>query len=400
MRVNEKCTGCMACYNACPVGAIEIVQDEKGFYEPKIIKEKCIQCKKCKLVCPEVNSREKNDNPTVYAAWAKQKDIRENSTSGGIFSIIATKVLEADGVVFGAMFDENFKVVHSYVTEIEDLVKFRGSKYVQSFIGGSLKKVEAFLQEGKMVLFSGTACQIAGLLNYLQKDYENLITIDILCHGVPSPKIFKEYIQNINEEKKKIKEIKFRYKKPSWTVFSMKIEYEDGKYYLRDTFKDPYLRGFLEDYITKEICTECQYTGEKRISDITLADFWGYISDQYKTRNNEKGISLILVNTEKGKKILELLKEKIVIRNKTIEEAVRSNQCLKEPFRKNKLYDEFWKEYKENGYETASKKYFKPRKMTLKRKVSLFFNDKAYLIPKKLRIKLINARAANNGRNE
>ena len=144
MRVNEKCTGCMACYNACPVGAIEIVQDEKGFYEPKIIKEKCIKCKKCKLVCPEVNPREKNDNPTVYAAWAKQKDIRENSTSGGIFSNIATKVLEADGVVFGAMFDENFKVVHSYVTKIENLVRLRGSKYVQSFIGDSLKQVEYY----------------------------------------------------------------------------------------------------------------------------------------------------------------------------------------------------------------------------------------------------------------
>ena len=325
MRVNEKCTGCMACYNACPVGAIEIVQDEKGFYEPKIIKEKCIKCKKCKLVCPEVNPREKNDNPTVYAAWAKQKDIRENSTSGGIFSNIATKVLEADGVVFGAMFDENFKVVHSYVTKIENLVKLRGSKYVQSFIGDSLKQVEYFLQEGKMVLFSGTACQIAGLLNYLQKDYENLITIDVLCHGVPSPKIFEEYLKDINIDDRKIVNIRFRYKKPSWTNYSMKIDYDNGKSYIKSKYKDKFLIGFSEDYITKDVCATCQYARITRISDITLADFWGYISDELKTRNTEKGISLVIINSDKGNKIIEKVKNQLIIREKNIIEATKGN---------------------------------------------------------------------------
>ena len=398
MKVNEKCTGCMACYNACPVRAIEIIQNDKGFYEPNIIEEKCIKCKKCKVICPEINHREKNTVPSVYAAWNKEKNTRKNSTSGGVFSIIATEVLNLNGIVFGAMFDEEFRVIHSYITKTEDLFELRGSKYVQSFIGNSFQKAKQFLEEGRVVLFSGTACQISGLLNYLQKDYINLITIDILCHGVPSPKIFKEYIKNINREQNKIKEIRFRYKKPSWTVFSMKIDYEDGRTYMKSTFKDPYLRGFLEDYTTNEICAECQYTGEKRISDITLADFWGYISDEFKTRNTEQGISLILVNTEKGKNLLNKLNKKMVIINKTIQEAMKGNKCLNEPFKKNNLYDEFWKEYKENGYENVSAKYFKPRKMKLKRRLSLLFNDYAYIIPYKIRNKLIKVREQNNKR--
>lgn len=392
MKVNEKCTGCMACYNICTTGAIEIIQNEKGFYEPNIIAGKCINCKKCKAVCPEVKKREKHNIKNVYAAWTKNKDIRKNSTSGGIFSVIATEILNEGGIVFGAIFDENFKVIHSYIKQKDDLIKLRGSKYVQSFIGNNFKKVEEFLKDGKKVLFSGTACQIAGLLNYLNKDYDNLITIDVLCHGIPSPKIFDEYLKNINSQNRKIIGINFRYKKPSWTTYSMKIDFDDGKKYIKSNQKDPFLRGFAEDYITKDICASCQYATTKRISDITIADFWGYISDEFNTRNTENGISLIIENTEKADEIIRKIKKQLVIREKSIQEAVKGNVGLKRPYSKNKLYDEFWAEYIENGYEKVSKKYFLPKKQSLKRKISLYFNNHAYIIPKKIRNKLITTR--------
>ena len=198
MNITEKCTGCMACYNACPFNAIEIIQNEKGFYEPHIIEEKCKKCKKCVITCPQNNLAEKKENKVVYAAWSNSEIEREESTSGGIFSEIAKKVLEEDGIVVGAIYDENFKVVHGILTNKEDLQKTRGSKYVQSYIGDSFKIVKKYLDEGRKVLFSGVACQIAGLKNFLNKKYNNLITVDVLCHGVPSPMIFEEYKKRHN----------------------------------------------------------------------------------------------------------------------------------------------------------------------------------------------------------
>ena len=393
MNITEKCTGCMACYNSCPFNAIEIVQNKKGFYEPKIIKEKCKNCKKCVSVCPQNNPISKNKFKEIYAAWSKDKDIRINSTSGGIFSELANIVLNKNGVVIGAMFDQNFKTIHGVITNKKDLDKTRGSKYVQSYIGNSFKIAKEFLDKGKVVLFSGVGCQIAGLKKFLNKEYNNLYTIDVLCHGVPSPRIFEEYKDRQNQ--KEISNIRFRFKKPSWTIFSMKIDYKNGSSYMKDTYKDLYTRAFLEDYITNDVCCECQYVGEKRVSDITLADFWGYISENYKTRNTEKGISLVMINSLKGNELFENIKKNVVYVRKNIDEAKKGNQCLREPFKKNKNYNDFWKIYFEYGYDKAFQRYIKQKRMPLKRRISLLFNDKAYLIPKNFRNKLIEIREKN-----
>lgn len=402
MNICDKCIGCMACYQSCPFHAIRITQDEKGFYKPVIIEGKCKLCGKCQKICPQNNQIKRNTAQKVYAAWIEDIQIRKNSTSGGIFTVLAKQVLAKKGVVFGAMFDEKFKVVHSFIEKEEDLIKMQGSKYVQSYIGESYIKVKEFLQEDKVVLFSGTACQIAGLFSYLDKDRDNknLITVDILCHGVPSPKIFEEYKKSIVKNVEDIENIKFRYKKPSWTVFSMKIDIKNQKPYIKCTYKDPYLRGFLGDFITNEVCSQCKYVGEKRISDITIADFWGYISDNRKMRNTEKGISLVIVNTNKGKEIFDYITSEIKFTEKEIEEAKLGNQCLREPFPKNTNYDMFWRTYFEKGYEVASTKYFVPIKEKYKRKISLLFNDKAYLIPKKMRKKLIDIRTKSKGQGE
>ena len=390
MNITEKCTGCMACYNACPFNAIEIIQNEKGFYEPHIIEEKCKKCKKCVITCPQNNLAEKKENKVVYAAWSNSEIEREESTSGGIFSEIAKKVLEEDGIVVGAIYDENFKVVHGILTNKEDLQKTRGSKYVQSYIGDSFKIVKKYLDEGRKVLFSGVACQIAGLKNFLNKKYNNLITVDVLCHGVPSPMIFEEYKKRHNGNE--ISNIKFRYKKPSWTIFSMKIDYKNGSSYSNTTYKDEYIRAFLEDYITNEVCCECKYTGKDRVSDITLADFWGYISESFKNRNTEKGISLVIVNTKVVEEYFYKIKERIVYIEKTFEEAAKGNQCLRKPFQKNKLYNEFCKNYFLAGYDDTVKKYIREKNMPLKRKISLIFNDTAWIFPKEIREKLIKIR--------
>lgn len=172
----SKCCGCYGCYNICPKGAIEMVQDEKGFYYPQIIKEKCINCGLCNKICPISNKIEIENSPKAFAAYNKDKRIREKSSSGGVFTLLAEKILEQNGVVFGAKFDENFNVVHSYVERKEDLEVFRGSKYVQSKIGDTYKKAEELLKNGRLVLFSGTPCQIEGLKKYIRKEYDNLYT--------------------------------------------------------------------------------------------------------------------------------------------------------------------------------------------------------------------------------
>ena len=387
----EKCTGCMACYSICNFDAIKIVQNEKGFYVPQIDKTKCKNCGKCKDTCPENNKIDKEKCKAIYASWSKSNITRKSSTSGGIFSEISKVILKQNGLVVGAMYNEHFEVEHNFIEKIEELNKIQGSKYVQSRIGDVYVRIKCELEKGKKVLFSGVGCQIAGLKKYLKKEYENLITVDVLCHGAPSPRIFKEYIDR-KKNNGEISNIRFRYKKPSWTVFSMRIDYKDGKIYQKNTFDDEYIRLFLDDYITNDVCSNCKYTGEERVADITLADFWGYVSEDAKYRNNEKGISLVLINSEKGNAIFNEVKDELVIIEKNIEEAKNGNQCLRKPFTKNKNYESFWKDYKENGYDFVVKKYFIKSKMSLKRRVSLMFNDFAFLIPKKARYKLIELR--------
>lgn len=397
MRICEKCTGCTGCYAKCPVGAIEMIQNEKGFYVAYIHEDKCIHCNLCKKICPQnMGSTKKNDPLATYACWGRDEQTREESTSGGLFTVLSNLILEKNGVIFGAHFDLNFKVIHGYIEKREDLSKMRGSKYVQSYVGSSFKGAKSFLEKDRWVLFSGTACQIAGLKAYLGKEYPTLLTIDVLCHGVPSPKVFKDYKDCMSKNQDSIENIRFRYKKPSWTVFSMRIDYKNKNMYCKDTFTDPYIVGFLQDFTTNEVCSQCQYVGTKRVSDITLADFWGYISEKKKYRNNEKGISLCLVNTEKGKAIFKEIKNSIIYVEKSLEEAKNGNRCLAKSFSKNPSYDLFWEEYlSANDFEKVSITFFKPGKLSNKRKISLLFNNKAYLLPKGLRDKLIYMRASH-----
>lgn len=379
----EKCFGCMACYNICPVNAIMVVEDEEGFLRPKIKEDKCIRCKKCTSVCAAIKNVER-ENETfeqeTYACWNKDKDIRRNSTSGGLFTVMANNILNQDGVVFGASFDNEFNVVHSFADNIDDIVKFRGSKYVQSNIGTTYRKTRVFLDEGRQVLFTGTPCQIAGLYKFLGKEYYNLYTCDLICHGVPSPKVYKSYIGYMeNKYKSKIKSVNFRYKEPGWMVFSMKIEFESGKVYVKSTLDDNYIRGFLRELFLRPSCHSCAYTNTDRKGDITIADFWGYESTNEKDIDDDKGISLAIINTENGKRMFEVCKNDLAYFKKDIDEAIRGNRCLSSCFPPSPKREEFWEDYNSRPYKYVIKKYMYPEvpiKTKVKRKIGSMFSEK------------------------
>lgn len=241
----DACTGCLACRDGCPQNAIDFKENEQGFVYPVINEDKCVNCGLCASICP-VNSPDKNKKTDkVYACWNKNLSERRAATSGGVFTLLARKVIDNGGVVYGASFRDDMAVCHIRAESIEDIQKLRGSKYVQSNTDGIFKKVKADLDNSKKVLFSGTGCQVSALRNFLRKEYSNLYCVDIVCHGVPSPLVYKDYLKWLESQNdSQIKELSFRYKKPSWNVFSMKADFENGKTYMASKYKDPYLAFF------------------------------------------------------------------------------------------------------------------------------------------------------------
>lgn len=383
---NGLCCGCSACFSVCPVGAIRMEEDKKGFLIPVVDEGKCISCNKCKNICPANKEHEnKLTIQHVYSAWTSDKLIRKNSSSGGAFSLLAAEVLEAsDGnCVFGAGFDHNWKVVHKCIRHTNEISKLRGSKYVQSDMGNTLKEVKKELDAGHEVLFSGTPCQVAGLLSFLGREYSNLYTVDILCHGVPSPRVFEQYLNDIKRKNSdKITGINFRYKRPSWSIFSMKISFSDHKAYIASKYKDPYLIGFLSDLYLRDCCHECKYASGNRVGDITIADFWGYQSYQKESKNDQKGTSLIAVNTDKGKRLFERIKTWGYLKEQTLDYAQRKNPGFYKPYTKNKYADLFWNDYSNNlEYDVLREKYCMPVKADFKEHLLRFIESHGHLAP-------------------
>lgn len=360
----ELCTGCMACVQLCTHKAILIVQDEQGFDRPVISADKCVECGLCVRFCPVNKPALKYEAIDIYSGWSKNEEVRCNSASGGAFSEIARPVLESGGVVFGCAMNENNEAVHTYVETWDDLAtKLRGSKYVQSKIGESYKQTKDFLKQGREVLFSGTPCQIAGLRNYLCKDYPNLTTVDLVCHGVPSPRVFKDYIcyqEYIHKDK--ITHINFRSKQYSWNYYGMILSFRNNsRNYYGAYYDDPYIRGFLRDFFLRPSCNLCQYTSTKRVSDFTIADWWGYKPLKGENDIYKKGVSLILVNTIHGQGLVNRLN--MQLRKRNIAEALKTNICLYKPFPSNPKRQEFWRDYKTLSFSQVLSKYMYPEKV-------------------------------------
>lgn len=304
----ENCCGCSACAQRCPKQCITMEEDPEGFLYPRIDLSKCIDCKLCEKVCPIINPNEDKQPLEVYATINPDEETRKQSSSGGVFSLFATRIIQENGVVFGARFDENGEVKHDYTETLEGLAVFRGSKYVQSRIGNTYQKAESFLKSGKKVLFSGTPCQIAGLKRFLRKDYDNLITVDFICHGVPSPKIWRHYLkatcnQLAGGKDYEIKAINFRNKDRGWKNFSfllnLNVTGKTNKTLCEPAGNNAYMKGFLGNLYLRPSCHYCAAKSGKSGSDITIADYWG-VQKQNPSLNDDKGVSLAFYNTPKG----------------------------------------------------------------------------------------------------
>lgn len=327
----HECCGCSACVQRCPKSCISLCEDDEGFLYPKIDASQCVACGICEAVCPVLNQSEPMQPLYCYAAVNPDETIRMQSSSGGIFSMLAESIIKEGGVVFGAKWNKEWQVIHSYTDSIAGLSEFRGSKYVQSIIGNSYKDAEYFLKSGRKVLFSGTPCQIKGLTLYLRKGYKNLITVDFICHGVPSPGVFRWYLQeeicnysgmgsistgifkgNLTlPEGVKINSINFRDKSTGWKNFSISFVLTDERFnekrYIPFSDKidqSPYGLGFLNNYYLRPSCYKCPCKQLKSQADITLADYWGYKSSS-SIIDDDKGVSAVLISSKKGRLIFE-----------------------------------------------------------------------------------------------
>lgn len=323
----------------CPQKCIELVEDREGFRYPNINTEQCIDCNQCQLVCPIINRFNKTKfNIEVYVAKNKNDDIRVESSSGGMFTLFAKYILSERGVVFGALFNDSFSVLHDFTEKEEHLEAFRGSKYVQSQIGDNYKKVELFLKQGRKVLFSGTPCQVAGLKSYLREEYDNLLTLDFICHGVPSPKVFKLYIEELNQQQPgELITINFRDKTEGWSKFSFKTKRKLGENiitYRESTDKNIYLRGFLKNLYLRPSCHECPSNSFTSGSDLTMGDYWG-IHQVYPDFDDDKGCSLIFCNSEKGKLVFEIVKGETEYKPAIYNHALSLNPCIEHSVKPN-----------------------------------------------------------------
>lgn len=344
------CTGCRVCEKICPKNAIEMKEDARGFFYPNVNYDKCIKCGLCTRKCP-INNEEIEKQITAYAAYNKDESIRLKSSSGGIFTIFANYVLDNNGIVIGAALDDELMVEHIVVDNKNDLEKLRSSKYVQSNIKDSYEKAKEFLEQGRLVYFSGTPCQIEGLKAYLSKEYKNLITQDIICHGVPSPKAWKGYLEHKHDE---IKNVSFRSKeKGNWGDYHLKFEYKNGKKYIHHK-DDIYMKLFLSDVILRESCYQCKFKKESREADITLADFWG-INNIDKSMNDEKGTSLLIVHSDKGRELIEKVSEFMVKKEVEFKEAIKFNVSMVKSVEKGNNFEKISKLLEENNFEELFK---------------------------------------------
>ena len=350
----EECTGCHACYNVCPKKCIDMNFDEEGFLYPSVDSDKCVECGLCEKVCPIIHTVEIENDPIAIGCYNKDEKIRMESSSGGIFTLISELIIQSGGVIFGAEFDGNFNVRHSYVDNMQDLEKFRGSKYVQSTIGNSYYDAKKFLEQGRQVLFSGTPCQIAGLKRYLQKDYDKLICQDMVCHGVPSTYVWEHY-KNFIANGRRISGVKFRDKSTGWKTYSLQIDFDDGSSY-KDIGNE---NSYIKDFYLRPSCYECKYKTLHRESDITLADFWGIEANEPEL-DDSRGTSLIFVNSAKGRSYFERIKENIIFKVVDIDKSVTFNpSAFRVSTYNNKKRINFYKQYEYINFDLLIDKLLK-----------------------------------------
>lgn len=366
-----KCCGCSACVQRCPKQSISMKEDEQGFLYPVIDTATCIDCGLCEKVCPMLNPSAAKEPLQVLAAKNRNEEQRLKSSSGGTFILLAEHIIRQGGVVFGARFNEKWEVEHCCAETIEKLEPLMRSKYVQSDIGDTYKEAERFLKEGRQVMFVGTSCQIAGLKRFLRREYDNLLAVDFICHGVPSPGIWRKYLEEIKSSRSEaagknsvlslslksvpvITGINFREKQNGgygWKKYGFEVRAKSPSKGDKNTvlksgifYEDIFMRGFLSNLYLRPSCYECTAKNGASGSDLTIADFWG-IQNYHPEFDDDKGVSLIFVHTDMGKKIIEKLSSNIDAIVSNMPEATASNPSYLQAVPIPVKYSVFWKTY-------------------------------------------------------
>ena len=354
----NECYGCGACENVCKLGALKLKADEEGFLYPHIDLSLCVECGKCRRACQIHNLKPRiGQEPLVFAAKNKNEEVRARSTSGGMFFVFAEAIIQRGGAVYGVAYDKDFNVLHERVENLEDCQKFHGSKYTQSKIGKVYAQVKEDLLLDKEVLFTGTPCQIAGLATFLGADVENknLILCEIICHGAPSPLMWKEHIAFIeNERGSKLVAYKHRSKVNGWHGHNEHFFLENGRNEYKSKLSQNHKDLFYSHLIIRPSCYRCAYTGFPRIADISIADYWG-IEQCMKDFDDNKGVSMLILNTSKAVAFFNPLKNAVDLRESNLEDAFRDNH--KHPAKMNINRENFWADYNKYGYSYVLRKY-------------------------------------------
>ena len=382
---NKHCTGCSACMNVCPHKAISMQPDVEGFLQPVIDDEKCVECHLCEKRCPAINPlRTDGNTPKAYAVINK-KD-RNVSSSGGAFSLFARMVLNDGGVVVGAAYDDKLRTRHISISDINDLDKLRGSKYVQSEIGDSYSQVKSYLNDGRKVLFCGTPCQVAGLYKFLNKRYDGqLITLDLVCHGVPSPLVFEKYLEKLKKiDRPKGGNIKgFRFRKlDSWAIIPA-VKFSESKWRILEQERNAYMSAFFKGWTYRECCFNCQYANMNRVGTYTIADFWGIGKHGMPFKKNvASGVSLVIDNCGNFKETISTMINDVYVEERPLEEALYENHNLKAPVKREKERDTAISDMIDNDFSLLdfAKKYGLLKKETLKLRMKKHVKNAIYAL--------------------
>ena len=362
----KACTGCTACAGTCPVRAISMEPDAYGFAYPAIDAAACIHCGACERTCPVLNPSPKSEKlPLAYAAYSLDEPVRMRSSSGGVFTELAKTVFAKGGVVYGAAYDENFRVVHRAAGNLAELDALRGAKYAQSRLGECFSEIKTRLDRGQAVLFSGTPCQVGGLKAFLKPDDENLLCVDFVCHGVPSPMAWERYVEyraKADRSGELPVEINLRDKSSGWSRYrySNAFRYADGSEHLERSTQSAYMKLFTGDYLSRSSCENCCFKGYSRQSDITLGDFWG-IWDVAPEMDDDRGTSVILLQSEKGRQAWDQIKDKLRIKEVRLEQASQSNPSMISTSKAKESREKALEAIREEGFEKAIPLLSSPR---------------------------------------
>lgn len=352
----RECSGCTACMNICPKNAIQMIEDEEGFKYPRINKKECIDCGACYKICPNIKKNKLNTIIEAYGVKHKNDEERLTSRSGGVFIALSDYILNQGGIIYGARLNEDFTVSHNRAENKEQRDEFKGSKYIQSDMNDIIKKVIQDLKNDKKVLFSGTACQVHAIKVSVPEKYnQNLYTVDLICHGVPSKKIFKDFLKYIEKiSGKTIKEFNFRDKRFGWRSHYETSIFQDGTELTTQYFRNL----FYGHNILRPACHICNYANIHRPADITIADFWG-IENVAPEFQDKKGVSLTIINNEKGKRWFESVKDELYTVYCSVEDCIKNTYTLNQPTPESENRGEFWQDYKNEKFDYIIEKYGK-----------------------------------------